>query len=125
MLKKPLLSGLMLAAVGIALASASTTAEAHHLSGTTGIGFGLSFGSPGYYDNGYYGDRYYGDEYYDNGFGYYDHGYYDDSYFDGGYYRSYRHHRRPVSHRCHFGKVRYHHRLHNARICDGQVKVIY
>ena len=122
MFKKPLLSGLMLAAVGVAAVSAATTAEAHHLNGNPDVGFGLSFGSPGYYDNGYYDDRYY-----DNGYGYYDNGYgnYDHGYYDGGYNRSYRHHSRPVSHHCHVGKVQYHHRLHAARICDGQVKVIY
>lgn len=121
MFKKPFLSGLMLAAVGVALASAATTAEAHHLSGYPGVGFGLSFGSPGYYDNGYYGDGY--DGYYDHG--YYADGYYDDRYYDGGYYHRYRHHRRHVSHHCHVGSVRYHHRLHSARICDGQVKAVY
>ncbi len=127
MSKNPLLSGLMLVGIGVALASAATTAEAHHMSGNLGVAFGLSFGSPGY-DNGYYDNGYdnsYNNGFYDNRYGYYDQGYYDDGYYDGGYRRSYRHHYRHVSHHCHVGQVRYHHRLHDARICDGQVKVIY
>ena len=112
MLKKLILSCVTVAAIGVGLASSVTTAEANHLYGNLGIGFGL-FGSPGYYDNGYY----------DNG--YYDNGYYDNGYYDNGYYGRYRHLRRHVSHRCHIGTIHYHHRMHDARICNGRVTKVY
>ena len=111
MMKKLILSCLTVAAIGVGMASAVTTADAHYLYGNPGIGFGL-FGSPGYYDDGYYGDGYYGN-------------YYDDGYYGDGYYGGYHHMRRHASHRCHIGNIRYHHRLHHARICNGHVTKVY
>ena len=108
MLKKLILSCVTVAAIGVGLASSVTTAEAHHLYGNQGIGLGLFFGSPGYYDDGYYGD-----------------GYYDNGYYDNGYYGGYHYIRRHVSHRCHIGTIRYHHRMHHARICNGHVTKVY
>ena len=113
MLMKLTLSCVTVVAIGVGLALAVTCAEAHDFNGYPGSGFGLFFGSPGYPDDGYYGNDYY------------DNGYYNDGYYDNGYYGGYHHLRRHVSYRCHTGTIRYHHRIHDARICNGHVTKVY
>ena len=122
MLKKMILSCVTVTAIGMGLASAVTPGEAHQFRHNSGIGFSFLFGSPGYYNNGYYNNGYYDNGYYDNG--YYD-GYYNNELYDNGYYGHYRHIKRHVSNRCHNAKVRYHHRIHQARICNGHVTKVY
>ena len=108
MLKQLVVSCVTVAALGVGLASAVTGAEAHHFSDYPRSGFGLFFSPPGVFDNGYCGD------------GYYNNGYYDNSYCEG-----FHHVRRHASYRCHIGSIRFHHRLHDARICNGRVTKIY
>ena len=110
--KKLLLSLVTAATIGVGLIASATTAEAHHIrhyyhGGFPGAGLGFFFGSPGFYNNGYYGNNYYNN------------GYYNDGYYGG--YPRFRHSYRS----CHIGKIRYHHRMHKARICNGQVARIY
>ena len=105
MLKKLILSCVTVAAIGLGFASTVTTAEAQFY---PGFGSGFLFGSPGYYGNRFYDD-----------------GYYDGNGYGDGYYSGYRHVRRHVNYRCHIGTIRYHHRLHDARICNGQVTRVY
>ena len=113
--KKLLLSLVTAATIGVGLIASATTAEAHHIrhyGGFPGAGLGFFFGSPGFYNNGYYGNNYYGNGFYNNG-------YYNDGYYGG--YPRFRHSYRS----CHVGNIRYHHRMHKARICNGQVTRIY
>jgi hypothetical protein len=115
MIRKLLLSLVTAATFGTGLIASTTTAEAHrfhhyhggYYGGFPGTGFGLFFGSPGFYNHGYYGN------------GFYNNGYYDDGYYDV-YPRFHR-----VYRSCHIGNIRYHHRWHKARICNGYVTRIY
>ena len=109
-LKKLILSCITVAAIGLGLASAVTTAEAHHYVYPNAT-FGYLFGSSGY-DQGYHGNGYY-----ENGL--------DDYGYNNGHYSGYHYFRRHVSHRCHVGTVRYHQRIHHARICNGRVTKVY
>lgn len=102
MSKKLLLSLVTAATIGVGLVASTTAAEAYHHGGYPGAGLSILFGSPGYYNDGYYRNSYYNSDYY------------------GGYHR-FRHSYRS----CHIGNIRYHHRMHKARICNGQVTRIY
>ena len=97
MSKKLILSLVTAATIGVGLIASTTQAQAYHHGGFSGPGLGFFFGSPGYYNDGYYNSDYY-----------------------GGYHR-FRHAYRS----CHIGNIRYHHRMHKARICNGQVTRIY
>ena len=110
MLKKLILSCVTVASIGLGFTSTVTAAEAQFY---PGFGPGFLFGSPGYSGNGFYGDGYYGNRYYDDG------------YDDNGYYGGYHHVRRHGGYRCHIGTLRYHHRIHDARICNGHVTKVY
>lgn len=128
MLKRMILSCVMAATIGMGLVSAVTPAEAHRFRDNSGLGFNLFFGSPGYYDNGYDDYSYSNNGIFNNGYldnDYYGDGYYNNRYYDNGGYRNYRHIRRHVSKRCHIGTVRYQHRMHEARICNGRVTKVY
>ena len=112
MLKKLILSCVTIAAIVLGLASAVTTAEAHHYDYPSAR-FSLLFGSSGFNYVGYHGN------------GYYENGYYDSGYYDNGHYSGYHYFRLHVSYRCHIGTMRYHHRIHDARICNGHVTRVY
>lgn len=113
MWNKLVLSSVTVAAIGIGLSSGIPNAQAHHFSGCHGSGHGLFFSPPGYPDDGFYGDDHY------------NYRYYNDGYYDNGYYGGYRKVRRHAGYRCHIGTVRYHHRMHDARICNGRVTRVY
>lgn len=104
MTKKLLLSLVTAASLAAGLVASSGTANANHLNSYhhNGLGLGFFFGQPNYYDDGYYNN------------GFYDDGYYND-------YPRFRHRARG----CHIGKIRYHHKIHKARICNGRVVRIY
>jgi hypothetical protein len=95
-MRKLLLSVVAAASLAGGMIATTGTAEAyHHGYRHPGVGFGLFFGSPGYYGSPYYGDGYYG------------------------------HRWRYANRRCHIERIRYHGRWHRARICGGRVARIY
>jgi hypothetical protein len=97
-MRKLLLSVVAAASLGAGLIATAGTAEAyHHGYHHNGVGFGLFFGSPGYYGSPYYGDPFYG--------------------------RNYRW--RNAYTRCHIERIRYHGRWHKARVCGGRIARIY
>jgi hypothetical protein len=96
MMRKLLLSVVAAASLAGGIIATTGTAEAYHNGYRHhGVGFGLFFGSPGYYGDPFYGNRYYG------------------------------HRWRNSYNRCHIERIRYHGRWHKARICGGRVARIY